>query len=379
MRFYPMKKWSILLTGIAVISVFSNCKKADPITNSTNTRSFYLGVTPWPADFTAAELDTAYNFINQHCDIVSHHFDDGIPYNEAYGQQPMPTALQQEVQMRKSKTAAGKKILLSVAPLNLSRKQKADYYLNVTVTDSIKNYWLAQPVNSLQVVNAYINYISYLIDQFNPNYVNYAVESNSLAWDPNAFAAYKDFLSQVYPRLKTKYPGIPFFASFMVDESAAGLANASQLLPYSDYIGLSAYPYITVSSSNNGNTDPALFPAGYFERFINLDTGKPFLFAETGYIAKNLSIPNLQINKQGTSSWQNAYLDQICKLTNAHKGVMLIWFCSKDYDAGNVTLQSLGLYTDIFGLWQDIGLKDATGAIRPAYQTWLQWMAITKN
>jgi hypothetical protein len=41
-------------------------------------------------------LDTAYNFINQHCDIVSHHFDDGIPYDEAYKQQPMPTALQQE-------------------------------------------------------------------------------------------------------------------------------------------------------------------------------------------------------------------------------------------------------------------------------------------
>jgi hypothetical protein len=379
MRFPLMKKWTSFLAGMVVISLLSNCKKTDPGTTGTTTRSFYMGVTPWPADFTSAELDTAYNFINQHCDIVSHHFDDGIPYDEAYKQQPMPTALQQEVQFRKAKTVTGKKILLSVAPLNLSRKQKADYYLKATVSDSIKNYWLAQSVNSQQVVNAYINYISYLIDQFNPNYVNYAVESNSLAWDANSFTAYKDFLSQVYPRLKTKYPGIPFFASFMVDESVAGLTNASQLLPYSDYIGLSAYPYITVSSANNGNTDPALFPAGYFERFINLDNSKPFLFAETGYIAKNLSIPNLQISKQGTTSWQNAFLDQICKLTNNHKGIMLIWFCSKDYDAGNATLQSMGLYTDIFGLWQDIGLKDANGAERPAYQTWLQWMAVNKN
>ena len=43
-----------------------------------------MGVTPWPADFTSAEIDSAYQFINHHCDIVSHHFDEGIPYEDAY-------------------------------------------------------------------------------------------------------------------------------------------------------------------------------------------------------------------------------------------------------------------------------------------------------
>jgi hypothetical protein len=58
--------------------IFSSiaCKKNTP---GAETRSFYMGVTPWQADFTEAEVNNSYDFINNHCDIVSHHFDDGIP------------------------------------------------------------------------------------------------------------------------------------------------------------------------------------------------------------------------------------------------------------------------------------------------------------
>jgi len=54
-----------------VLMACAGCKKE----SSQPTRSFYLGVTPWPADFTAGEVDAAYRFINSHCDMVSHHFD----------------------------------------------------------------------------------------------------------------------------------------------------------------------------------------------------------------------------------------------------------------------------------------------------------------
>ena len=342
-------------------------------------RSFYMGTTPWPADFTISEVDTAYNFINNHCDIVSHHFDDGIPYDEAFHNQPMPQAFQQEVQTRKTKTSAGKKIFLSVAALNLTRKEKAEYYRDAAVTDSIKNYWKQLAFNDARVIAAYVNYISWLIDQFQPSFVNYGVESNLALWDATQFNLYKDFLSRVYAQLKTKYSSLPFFISFMVDESAEGFSYASQLLPYTDFIGLSAYPYVTVSSSAGGNTDPHIFPLNYFERFINLDPVKPLAFAETGYIAENLLIPSFNLNKQGTESWQKDYLEMICNLCNDHHAKLLIWFCSKDYDAGDDRLRSLGLYEDLFGLWEDTGLKDETGRERGAYENWLQWMARKKE
>lgn len=337
-----------------------------------------MGVTPWPGNFTAAEVDTAYQFINTSCDIVSHHFDDGIPYQEFYSNQPLPGAFLQEVQFRKTRINAGKKIFLSVSALNLSRKEKADYYINSSQPDSIKNYWKQLPPNNEKVVAAYAAYISWLIDQLQPVYVNYGVESNSALWDAGQFLLYKDFLRQVYALVKPKYPSLPFFLSFVVDETTQGWENARQLLPYTDFIGLSAYPYVTVSSSAGGNTDPALFPANYFEKFIALDAGKPMAFAETGYIAENLQIPSYALNKQGKPDWQRSYLETVFALCERHQAKMLIWFCSKDYDAGSAYLKSVGLYQDLFGFWQDTGLKDEAGRPRPAFATWMNWLARTK-
>jgi hypothetical protein len=148
---------------------------------------------------------------------------------------------------------------------------------------------------------------------------------------------------------------------------------------YTDLIGLSAYPYITVSSSASGNTDPKNFPSNYFEKFTNLSSSKPLAFAETGYIAEDLVIPSFSLNKQGNAGWQKDYLEMVLKFCNDKKAKLFIWFCSKDYDAGSNTLRSLNLYQDLFGLWEDTGLKDENGNERPAYTSWLQWMSKSKT
>lgn len=360
-----------------VVWFFWGCSKEESEIVSAEKRTFYMGVTPWPADFTAAEVDTSYAFINNHCDIVSHHFDDGIPYEEAFTKQPMPTQLQNDVNYRVSQTNASKKILLSVSALNLSRLHKADYYTNSIVATTIQNSWESLPVNHPNVVSAYVKYISWLIDSFQPDYVNYGVESNVLTFPSTDFALYKDFLSQVYPQLKANYPTIPFFVSFIVDESNEGFSYAQQLLPYTDIIGLSSYPYVTVSSSVGGNTNPNLFPPNYYERFINM-ANKPFAFAETAYIAENLVIPSYNLNRQGSLEWQKSYLEKISQLSNQYNAEFVIWFCSKDYDAAIPTIQSLGLYQDLFLFWRDTGLKDQNGQPRPSYQLWKNWLAKEK-
>lgn len=366
----------IMLSGFFLVH-FSCDKEPAPV----GTRSFYMGVTPWPADFTPAEVNNTYQFINNHCDIVSHHFDDGIPYQEAFLNNPMPDVFQEEVNFRKNNTAPGKKIFLSIAPLNLSRREKADYYKSSgkEITDSIKNIWHQRSFKDPQLADAYVNYCSFLIDQFKPDYINYGVESNADNWDPVNFNAYKEFLSQVYSRLKVKYPSIPLFLSFMVSENPVGFSFAGQLVPFTDFIGLSAYPYTSVSSCADGNTDPAKFPVDYFTRFIDLDAGKPFVFAETGYISEDLIVPVYSLNKKGSASWQQSYLEKICTLSNERNAKFIIWFCHKDYDAGNLTLKSLNLYQDIFAFWEDTGLTDESGKGRPALQSWKNWHAKKKT
>ncbi|MBL7702670.1 MAG: hypothetical protein JNM14_10480 [Ferruginibacter sp.] len=362
----------IIYTCCAFFLFMAGCKKHDTLPVAT--RTFYMGVTPWPADFTVAEVDTAYRFINEHCDIVSHHFDDGIPYEEVFYHRPMPANFIQDVNTRKTKTAAGKKVFLSVSALSVTRLTKPEYYQNVPVSDSIRNYWRQLSFDDNKMITVYVDYISWLIDQFQPVYVNYGVESNVSTWNETAFLKYKNFLSQVYQQLKTKYTAIPFFISFIVDETNEGYNNAAQLIAYTDFMGLSAYPYVTVSSSANGNTDPKLFPAGYFEKFTNLAAAKPVAFAETGYIAEDLVIPSFSLNKQGNAGWQKDYLEMALKFCNDKKAKLFVWFCSKDYDAGSNTLRNLNLYQDIFGLWEDTGLKDENGNARAAYTSWQEWI-----
>jgi hypothetical protein len=364
--------WGLVLLAISSLA----CQKRK---SPELTRPFYMGVTPWPADFTLAEVNNSYAFINGQCDIVSQHFDDGIPWQEVYLNQPWPAEFQQEIQTRKAKTASFKKILLSVSALNLTRKEKPDYYKQTVYPDSIKNHWKQLPFNDPKVVTAYINYISVLINAFQPLYVNFGVESNLSLWAPADFALYKDFIAQVYPQLKSRFPNTPFFVSFMVDEMPQSLPYAAQLIPYTDYVTLSAYPYVNASSTANGNTNPALFPADLFTRYSNLAPQKPFAIAETGYIAENLVIPAFSLNKQGNETWQRDYLEMMCKLCDEKKAQFLIWFCHKDYDAGSATLHTMGLYQDLFGIWEDTGFKDENGRERPAYQSWVQWMQRRKT
>lgn len=350
-------------------SLLISCKKE----KQPEVRTFYMGTTPWPADFTNEEVDSAYRFLESSCDLISQHIDDGIPWEEALTAVPWPTSLEQDLQYRRSRST--KAVFLSVSALDLSRKQKAAYYRVSSQSQAIKDAWAARAFDDPQVITAYVNYMKRLIQLFNPIYVNYGVESNLLTWDPVAFARYKNFLAQVYSQLKTAYPAIPFMVSFMVDESDSGLGYARQLLPYTDIVGLSAYPYVAVSSSNSGNTDPAAFPSNYFQRYFDLAPEKKLAFAETGYLAQPLSIPALSFSKNGTAAWQQQYLEKVLNYCQQQQAVFLIWFCAKDYNAGTARIQAAGLYEPIFSLWEDTGLIDEKGMRRPAHTSWMQWFS----
>lgn len=356
------------------LPILFGCSHNDS-TEQKEQRTFYMGTTPWPADLTIEEVNKTYDFINTHCDIVSHHINEGIPYEELYNNLPLPGNLLNDMALKKAKTASSKNVFLSVAALNIDRISKDRYYDKATTPNDIKAYWESLPFDDPKVITAYVRYIDWLIEQLDPIYVNYGVESNSSNWSSTDFARYRTFLSQVYTQLKAGHPSISFFVSFMVSDS---LGRAEQLLPYTDFIGLSAYPYYFSPT----NSDPKNIPDTLFENFINLDANKPWVFAETGYIAQNLVIPEYNLNKQGTPVWQNEYLEQVLQLCQNKRAKMFIWFCPKDYDALLTTFENQGVSQENLAtmkLWRDTGLIDEQDVQRPAYHTWLQWMAKEKT
>ena len=58
-----MKHCNLFLIAVFLAAGFMACKKK---TAPAATRTFYMGTTAWPADFTINEVDTAYKFINDH-------------------------------------------------------------------------------------------------------------------------------------------------------------------------------------------------------------------------------------------------------------------------------------------------------------------------
>lgn len=366
---------------LILLFVIVSCSNSDEGETPSlfETRKFYMGVTPWPADFNPTEVNKAYNFITNHCDIVSHHFDEGIPYEEAFTNTTMPTELINNVNFRKTNTPSTKKTLLSISALDLTRIGKAKYHSDSTIDSTTKANWEALPFNNTNVITAYVNYVSYLIDNLQPNYINFGVESNAYNWNVTEFAKYKTFIQQTFQQLKIKYPSLPFFVSLMVQENIEAFTFANQLLPFTDYLALSSYPYINASSSASGNTNPDLLPVNFFENYINLAPNKPFCFAETGYTAENLNIAALNIVRQGTHEWQNNYLTKIFNLSNQRNAKFIIWFCYKDYDAGITTLQNIGVYQPIFSLWKDTGFVNENDVNRPSFNTWNNWYLKPKS
>jgi hypothetical protein len=334
-------------------------------------RTFYMAVTPWPPDFTRFGKEKAYDFINNQCDMICNHFDDGIPWEEALNGTSYPSEILDNINERLDNNN-GRIVYLALAPLSHSRKNIAEYWGKNT-PDSIKAKWKNFSLDDTLVANAYFNFCCFLIDTFHPKYFNYAVEANNKDWEESEFSKFLTFLGNVYPRLKNKYPDQPVFASYMVSIDQKQLENAKRINPYSDYISLSSYPYMEISSYSYGSTEPINIPDNWYSKYRNIDVNKPFAIAETGYIAEDLDLSEYGITKKGDPKWQADFLQGFFKMCNENNAVFVSYFCAYDYDNAWNTMQAIGVALPYFKMWKDIGLYDGQGIERPSLQVWKKW------
>jgi len=360
---------------LAVLATGAGCR---PVTDPPLSRTFYLGVTPWPPDISFEAVDKAYRFINDECDLVSHQLDRGIPWQEAHDDGPLPPDVQAGLRGRLDRTARGKRIFLSVAPIDLSRTAKNEYWGDAT-PEAVKRRWAALPFDDPALVRAYVNYCRRMIDLFQPAYFNYAMECNSMDWTEPAFGAFRRFCAQVYAQLKASYPALPIMVSLMVGDTKGFYEKALPFKDLTDYIALSSYPYPYLGASVNGSTDPAQLPRAWYEQFRAIAPEKPFAVAETGYIAEFLDMSAYGITKQGRPEWQAAYLDLLATWCQEDRAEFLVWFCAYDYDALLAKLQASGQDVPIARLWRDTGFYSETGEARPALAMWRAWMVRPKN
>jgi hypothetical protein len=368
MVYIRFQKFLLFTACAAILFLFSCSKDKEP-----DTRSFYMGFTPFPYALSATASNDVYEKLKADGDIVNHHFDNGIPWQEALTGASFPQAVLDDWNYRKCKIVGDQKLLLSVTPINLSRTGLA------LLRGSADNMPLASPwseytFNHADVKTAYLNYCKRVIDFFQPHYFNMAIEANLLYQNkPEQWSAYMDLHTYIYHELKVAYPQLPIFSSVSGTSLMKGFIEGNdavqqrlavlQLMEYSDMYALSFYPYL---STYRGNA----FPGNTLDELFHI-SGKPLAITGTGYVAQSFSMQTSgsPVTIEGNQLKQQKYFYDLLSACEKRKAEFVISFVVRDYDQ----LYSQAGASAVNIAWRDAGLYDENGMPRLALLPWKEY------
>jgi hypothetical protein len=252
-------------------------------------RGFYMGFIPLPAGVSQEVLDESYKKIASSSDIINHHFDQGIPWEEALANSEFPSIIMNDWMVRKQNTPSQHKVYVSVSVLSHEGTGLARSINNSA--NSGRAAWSDLQFNNKKVKAAYVNYCTRIIRFFGPDYFNMNADANLLYFrNPGEWSAFLQFHQHVYQELKKEFPKLTIFSSVtaapMVENYFPGNDHirqklaALQILAFSDMFGLSFYTRQSATLAKS-------FPENAFDRLLNL-TLKPLAITETAYPSQGL-------------------------------------------------------------------------------------------
>ena len=354
-----------LIVGLTIGAVLAQ--------DTDNSRRFHLGFTPFPYEVSLDGITFAYDAFKTDADIVAHHFDNGIPWNEALAGEPYSSNIMRDWEARRNQTPDDALVYLAITPISIARNSLAPYRGEADDMP-LPAPWDSYSFNHPDVKQAYLNYAIEAVAFFQPDYLAIGIEVNLLYnKNPAEWEAFMELYRETYTALKARYPELPIFASVLgvafldgyrdEDDPVANRELLVDILEYSDFYAISLYPYLTRYLANQ-------VPETMWDDLFSL-SDKPIAITETGYPAQAFSVFNGTISVDGTPEKQNAYISRLLQEANDRNFEFVINFIVRDYDA---------LYEWINGgdlelLWRDTGLYDEDGNSRPALDTWRAWLA----
>lgn len=350
---------------------------ASPMAASQTTRSFYMGMTPLPYDFTPDAIQETYQFIGAHSDIIGHHLDEGVPWDQAFSGAAFDPNVEQDIATRLANTPPGIKVFLSVTPISIERNALAGAWgkdSHMPRTGRFKSLDFDHP----DVIKAYVNYCRRMIARFRPAYMAYAIEASDLATsNPTGFAKFVKLSKAVYTTLKQENPNLPLFPTFVLgNQDSMGTVQRkaiSDLAPYTDVLAVSTYPYVWDGVGGN----PDGMGADWFSKYAGLAPTKPFAVAETGFIAEDFRILTRLIWIKSTPQAQAKYVDKLLTEANRLKAEFIVWYVPIDYDLLWEKMEAQGMDAWM-EQWRTSGFLDGKMQPRASLQTWDTWRGRTR-
>ncbi|MCK9410387.1 MAG: T9SS type A sorting domain-containing protein [Bacteriovoracaceae bacterium] len=346
-------------------SLFSQVRAAVP----------FLGFTPFP--YALSQSDSVQKFTYDRIaldgNIIAHHFDDGIPWNEAFADSLFPSSIVSDWNTRIAHTPVQHKVYVAITPINILRNGLALNKNNNGGDQPLPPPWDTLPFHAPQVKKAFLNYCKRIIDTFHPEYIAIGIEVNLLKKEtPALWASYVELHSYIYVELKKKYPMLPIFVS-CTGFDLAGFTSANQseqvkalhdIIPWSDYFGLSLHPQLSVFMAE-------VVPSQQILDSICLLSQKPIAICETSYPAEYFTVYNNSLIYNGTAQKQHQYISNLISLSQQREIIFIINFILRDYDQ---LWSEIGSPDDINKIWKDTGFYTENGEPREVLQLWKKYI-----
>ncbi len=345
----------------------------------TPERHFRMGFTPYPPTYDQAGYQQAYTHIQNNADIISHTFQEGVPWAEALlssDYRDYPLSLQNHWDFLLETDAAyipGMPRYISMLPTNITYNGLAPAWTAAGPSQGLTPPWDSYEFDNADVKTALLNYCIALIEAFQPEYFGLGVEINILmAKRFDLWAGYKDLNQYLYTELKLRYPELYVFPTIqhehMLGHHSASAQLKTYLEPYypevlwtevyylmfySDALVLSTFPYLALQQIS----------PEFYSLAMNIAAvhGKPVAIDQMGELSQSVELS--QVTLQGSIEYQTNYIYYMLQLAYYQQFLFAINFFTQDYGDNYGS-------GDISQSWAYTGLLDVNGNAKPALDAW---------
>jgi hypothetical protein len=324
-----------------------------------------MGFTLWPADLSPEGVATAQQFAYSHGDIVAVTFLGGIPWPEALNGKEFSPDVRDSLQYRPPE---GKKLLLSISPLDKNRRGLAPYW-GEKENLPLPKPWDKEPLNSQRVKKAFLNFVSRCVEALHPDYLAIGMESNVLlSRDASKWKPFKELYRDTYAALKRAHPELPVF--FTTDilhykKLARDAKRADQekevtdLMRYSDLFAMSIYPHMSLDV-------PHPLPANFFDFATRFK--KPVAVSDSGMTSRTVALRSYGVELDGSAAAQAQFTRMLLATATRDRYKFVINFATTDSEKLVARLRPP--LDDLARIWAFTGMQTSDKLPKPALATW---------
>jgi LmbE family N-acetylglucosaminyl deacetylase len=329
------------------------------------TRPFRLGFTRWPSDLTLESFQAAQQFAHDHGDIVSVMFIGGIPWPEALEGRPFSKDVQNNLGYQ---PPSGKKLFLSISPLDKERRGLAPYW-GEKDNQPLPKPWAGRALNSPEVKKAFLNFTLWAVATMKPDYLAIGVESNVLLSHGRArWQQLKELHRATYAAVKARYPKLSVFFTTEVlhYKKLASEAKGSDqegevadLMKTSDLFAMSVYPHMSYDV-------PRPVPADFLDFATRFK--KPIAVSESGMTSRDVELKAFKLTLRGSEADQEQFTRLLLKTATRDRYGFVINFATTDFEKLCAKLPPP--LDDVGRIWAYTGMQTSGQKPKPALAVW---------